>query len=238
MRLMKLVTMSAVMGLGASCCVARGTRVRTRTGERLVESLEVGDEVVCVDPSTSTRVVARLSAIRTSRRECLLVSAGARSLACTTDHPLYDPLAGLYADAGDWALGKRQALLEVPEDEAVACVTVGARAGLEVTVADVFDLTVDHPLHNFVANGLLVHNKSPPRCNPDASVNAEWCLGSVDCTPTETAYGYCNGFTVSCACRLPDGGTRDPLARDAGSMTTDGGTDGGGRSDGGTDGGP
>lgn len=227
MRLVKLVTMSAVMGLGSSCCVARGTRVRTRNGERLVESLEVGDEVLCVDPVTSARVVARLSAIRTSRRECLSIDAGARVLTCTTDHPLYDPLAGVYADAGDWALGRRDTLLSVPEDDAAPCVTVKAGAGLEVTVNDVFDLTVDHALHNFVANGLLVHNKSPPPCNPDASVSAEWCLGSTDCKATETAFGYCNGRSVSCACRLADGGTRDPFARDAGPTTTDGGSDGG-----------
>lgn len=52
---------------------ARGRRVRMRTGTRAVEEVRLGDEVLCVDPETGERVVARVSAIRSSRRDSSLV---------------------------------------------------------------------------------------------------------------------------------------------------------------------
>ncbi|MHB8876314.1 MAG: hypothetical protein ACYC8T_21690 [Myxococcaceae bacterium] len=75
----------------------------------------------------------------------------------TTDHPLYDPILREWAVAGDWALRKRSALWLLGEDGfAPSRLTEAAQfAGVE----EVFDLQVEHPPHNFIANGVLVHNK-------------------------------------------------------------------------------
>ncbi|MDX2015644.1 MAG: Hint domain-containing protein [Myxococcaceae bacterium] len=141
----------------ASCCVARGTRVRTRDGEKAVEFLRVGDEVTAVDPLSGRRVSTRVVDVRVSRRECLSLRSATVTMECTTDHHLFDPDAQAFADAGDWALGKRSHVTEVPEDddEPLRAVAVSSDARY-VTVLDVFDVAVEDALHTFVANGLLV----------------------------------------------------------------------------------
>jgi hypothetical protein len=203
-----------LLGCGATC-VARGTRIRTPRGDRAVEELQPGDEVFCVDPDTGARVAGTLEAIRVARRECVRLDFGEGSLICTPDHPLYDPVSRAWADAGDWALGRRSTLLHVPLEvtEAPRRLDVGAHS-TGVGVREVFDLTVAHPLHNFVAEGVLVHNKSPiPRdCRlPDGGYgfldNAPRCGASHTCGEGET-FTWC-GPPARCACALPDGGVAE-----------------------------
>lgn len=196
-----------LVGLTASCCVARGSRVRVPKGSRRVEELKLGDEVVCVDPETGERHVARLCGIRSSRRECLAFTVGAATLRCTSDHPLYDPDTRTWAPAGDWALGRRAALAHVPEDETAPLERVSVVAGLAVTLDEVFDLTVDHPLHNFVAEGLLVHNKSRPvQCDDKTVLDAATCSESCEAGETPTRGGCRQPKGYFCLCGLADGG--------------------------------
>ena len=83
------------MGLGvasslAACgpfpfCVARGSRVKTPRGERPIEELELGDEIVVADPTTGLTAVSRLEAVIKST--------------VASDHPLHDPHArGFFPD--------------------------------------------------------------------------------------------------------------------------------------------
>lgn len=141
-------------------CVARGAKVRTPRGERNIEELAVGDEVFAVNPDTGELVATKLLRIVQGKRECMGLRLGALELTCTTDHPLYDPDAREWAVAGDWALGRRTALLHVREEGGVEVVRVTKSTSF-AGLFDVFDLTVEHELHTFVANGLVVHNKSP-----------------------------------------------------------------------------
>ena len=141
------------------CCVAEGTRVRTLDGERLIEELCLGDVVISIDPESGEQIAAPISAIRSAHRECLSIAlSGDRTLVATSDHPVFDPDEGDYFPAGDWALGKRKRLLEVTEQgvQAVEVESTSIYSG----VRKVFDLTVDSPHHNFVADGIVVHNKS------------------------------------------------------------------------------
>lgn len=79
-------------------------------------------------------------------------------------------------------------------------------------IHEVFDLTVDHPLHNFIAAGVLVHNKqNTAYCFPDESRQTRYdgveCVcgdgseGVTVCTDTTRHVGFCSG--------CPDGGTPD-----------------------------
>jgi hypothetical protein len=189
----------------------------------------VGDEVVVVDPATFATSTSRLVAMKVSQRECGTMIHPAGQLCVTTDHPIFDPDARGFFPAGDWLVGTRSALL-ISDDrgvrrEAIRSVEIFTR------VDDVFDLTVEHEWHTFVAEGVVVHNKEPPCNDPepntpcscgDQRVGVLACLGAwgpPECTE----------------CRLPrgsDGGVDG--GRDGG---RDGGIDDGGVDDGGIDGG-
>lgn len=192
--------------LGFGCpffCVARGSRVRTPRGARAIEDLALGDEVVAVDPVTGETVAARLMGVRRSTRETLELSGEKFVLRCTTDHPLWDPDGKCWADAGDWALGRRTSVLLAAEGQSTAVARVTS-VKLDAGVSEVFDLTVDHPFHSFVASDVVVHNKSPIRSGTGAqSCENERGEELVLIRPGE-------GFVQTgrlCACG--DGGTAD-----------------------------
>ncbi|MDP3501812.1 MAG: Hint domain-containing protein [Myxococcales bacterium] len=175
-----------LMGLGvassiAACgpfpfCVARGSRVRTPTGPRRIEELEVGDEIVVADPATGLTAVSRLEAVLKSTRECGTLRFSGRALSVTSDHPLYDPQACGFFPAGDWLLGLRTHLFEITDSGATVVRVENFEAFTRID--DVFDLTVAHEWHTFVAEGVLVHNKQPANCSiPDGGFTT---LGTPD----------------------------------------------------------
>ena len=122
--------------------------------------LEVGDEVFAVDVETGEREVTRITAIRSAQRECLaLRTSDERRLVVTPDHPVYSPERGSYEHAGRWitdGLTRLASLTDVGL-ESVEVDTAEAYVG----VRRVFDLTVESEHHNFIAEGFVVHNKSP-----------------------------------------------------------------------------
>ncbi|MFT3713621.1 MAG: Hint domain-containing protein [Archangium sp.] len=223
-----------ILGLGAalslaSCgCVARGSKIATPRGQRRVEELAVGDEVTVVDPESGATSTSQLVAITVNPRECGSLHHARGTLCVTTDHPIYDPDARGFFPAGDWLTGKRKAVLVVTEEgprrELLTSVEIFSR------VDEVFDLTVAHEWHTFVADGVLVHNKEPI-CSVGVSGTSCTCAngapGVLACT---SPYG--SPTCSACGFRIPDAGT-DAGASDAGS---DAGADDGG-SDAGMDGG-
>lgn len=190
----------SALGCYPGGCIARGARVRTPQGLRPIESITVGDEVFCVDPELRRFVIAKVSATRSVQRECVRLVFGNSELVLTSDHPTYCPDARTYAPAGDWALGRRRHLLHAT-DERIVPLEV-RRVDTFAGVHEVFDLTVDHPLHNFVVNGVLVHNKRIGRVcsSTDAGVVRQWdaCScgdggqGSVQC---DNGVVQCTGCT-------------------------------------------
>lgn len=207
-------------------CVARGTKVRTPRGTKAIEDVAEGDELVCVDPSSGALELGRVTAIRKATRECVRIEFDGGELVCTSDHPLYCPESKAWAPAGDWAQGKRAQLL-IADGEAPR--TIGVRRSFTFSgMHEVFDLTVDHPLHNFVANGVLVHNKSPvpQQCDaPDGGRVDEWDV--CTCPDGNEGYVQCSNGSVgiaTCAdCPVESDGGLD-AGVDAGE---DAGTDGG-----------
>ncbi len=145
-----------------STCIGEGTLVDTPSGARRIEDLEVDDVVIAVDPASGDREAARVQAIRSSVREVFSLQGGA--LLVTADHPLFDPMSGTFHPAMDWLTGRRSTLMAASSSWAgVQTVTEHAPAGLH----EVFDLTVDHRWHTFVAGGLVVHNKSFAGCSDE-----------------------------------------------------------------------
>ena len=150
-------------------CLAEGTIVDTPDGPRAIEALVVGAPVFSVDVESGRRVATIVTAIRSAERECLalIVDEQTRLLA-TPDHPIYRPASRTYAPAGDFATKEsRDVLRTAGESFAVATVE---HVETYVGVHRVFDITVESPHHNFVANGIVVHNKLdlvPPRDIPE-----------------------------------------------------------------------
>lgn len=140
-------------------CLAAGTLVRTPGGERAIEELSPGEAVLSVDERTGRSVPARVVRLRPRgpRPTLRLSLEDGRELLATSEHPLYDPERKEYRLSGGLAPG---AALAEPGPGGLRILRVSAvSAGPIVTV---FDLSVEGPFHNFIAGGILVHNK-PPR---------------------------------------------------------------------------
>ena len=141
-------------------CVGRGTWVTTAGKKRLVEELVAGDEIISVEPTTGAHRVGKITAITTAEKECgVLRLPDGTTLTMTEEHPVYDPTDAAFHPAIEWFSGARSALLCFEDGK-----TVVARVAERTPFFDirtVYDLTVESAWHTFVADGVVVHNKSP-----------------------------------------------------------------------------
>lgn len=154
-------TCLAALLVSPACCVASTTRVRTPRGEVAAGALVVGDVVEAVDVTTGELRPATVVLVRRAVRECLALRWADGALVCTPDHPIYSPETGGYRPASDWVSGTARTLLRIGPEGAreVAVIATEVFAG----VHEVIDIGVDVELHNFVAGGVVVHNKSALR---------------------------------------------------------------------------
>ncbi|MCA9610561.1 MAG: hypothetical protein KC619_33425 [Myxococcales bacterium] len=197
--------LAGLLGLGGTACnscVARGARVSTPKGLRPIESIAIGDAIHGVDVEARALVATTVTAIRTATRETMRFAFGDGALRLTTDHPVFCPDEGVYAPAGDWVLGRRAALLRLT-DAGLARVPVEADlAGAEVH--DVFDLTVASAHHSFLAEGVVVHNKSAYDAGSmciDADGVAHHDGDPCTCPSTPSQYICDRGVAFCYACR-------------------------------------
>ncbi|HXU81681.1 MAG TPA: DUF1592 domain-containing protein [Polyangia bacterium] len=144
-------------------CFAAGTRIATPTGEVPIETLRPGDAVLAFDLGAQRVVSSHVTAVQAHvDRIAGEFSAGGRTLHLTSEHPIYLPARGSFVPAR-----------EVPAGSALLALSSGGTARVALgrpfaVAADarpqtVYDLTVDEQ-HDYFAEGILVHNKQPPRC--------------------------------------------------------------------------
>lgn len=141
-----------------ACCVAAQSRVRTTVGLRSAGSLVVGDRVIAIDVTTGRLVEREIVEVRRATRECLALRWREGGLVCTADHPLYAPDRRAWRPASDWVTGGARHLLACV-GEALEEVEVEAVEPF-VGVHEVVDITLSDEPRNFIAEGVLVHNKS------------------------------------------------------------------------------
>lgn len=155
-----LLAAPALAGCGTDSCFVAATLIATPRGLRGIESLAPGDTVWSYDPVHGL-VERTVEAVhRTRVRVICRVEAGGASLrGVTPSHPMYDAAAGRYTELRQ--LREESRLLVFRDASAQAC-AIDCIQIEEVAEPsfEVFNLTVEGPEHNYVADGVLVHNKS------------------------------------------------------------------------------
>lgn len=148
--------------LSSACCVAADTPVHTPRGAIAAGQLRVGDTLWSIDLQGGRCVLGTIVAVRRAERECVALRWSGGELVCTSDHPLYDPERGDYRPAGDWVTGAARRLTQWHEGGPREVEVRGGES--YVGVREVVDLTLAGEPRNFVAAGVVVHNKSfdPP----------------------------------------------------------------------------
>lgn len=149
------------------CFVGR-TRVRTPSGDRKLEDLRVGDEILAWDPDTGALAVRKVVAILAHPpTETFALDAGdAHVEGVTKSHPLWVASRSAWVEVGALALGDVLTVLERGGERVATRVLEAIRpTGRREPV---FDISVEGPEHTFFADDVLVHNKSvAPECHPD-----------------------------------------------------------------------
>jgi hypothetical protein len=132
---------------GVATCLAEGTPVLTPDGERAIEAIAVGDEVLSLG-SGGALVRARVVRVKHRPPSPLLVLRleNGRELRVTANHPLQR--RGAFKPAGELQPGD---VVDTPSGE-VAIASIA-----DADAAPVYDLTVE-PTHAFIAAGVAVHN--------------------------------------------------------------------------------
>ena len=148
-------------------CQAIFSEVSTPNGQVYIQDLKVNDIVYSYDADKFKLVKTRVVACgKTGNKEVVkLTTDTGRTVTMTPDHPV------LHAKkAEDWVLGdgfeyvdaeKATSLIVLPStpdlpelyymhERVVSCEPIGSQ--------DVYDITVEHELHNFISNGVVVHN--------------------------------------------------------------------------------
>ena len=136
----------------------------TPSGAVAIESLAPGDAVYSWDAVAQRLVKNRVAEIHQRRGTPVRVSfSGAGSVTVTPEHPFFDPKAGIYRPIGEFKTGDQALLFGAGQEKGVAAAFSSREdAGPEQTV---YNLTVAGPYHNYIAGGLLVHNKQNVSCS-------------------------------------------------------------------------
>jgi uncharacterized protein (TIGR03000 family) len=135
-------------------CFPAGTRIQTPRGDRPIEQLVPGDEVIAIDADGAARVT-RVEHVYTVSSPLLIVRTSAGVLRTTAEHPLR-VADGRFLPAGSLQAGDQLVRYHANAKRLRSCKVLAVETS-EETVA-VFNLSVGAP-HTFIADGFVVHNK-------------------------------------------------------------------------------
>ena len=153
----------SVLYCGDTSCFVAGTLIDTSSGPVAIEDLKVGDLVFSYSLERRELVVRRVGTILWSTaREVRMITAGKRSFSgVTPEHPFYDVARGTYRPVRELVAGDVLATLSGEGLHPNIIEKVSAKE-MAIPSIRVFNLTIDGPEANYFAEGILVHNKSPP----------------------------------------------------------------------------
>jgi len=146
-------------------CFVAGTPVLTPNGYVAIEELRKGDTVFSYDHNFQERVEADISAIVSRKVNDLMrvELADGTTIQVTREHPFYSPDESIYKPIGEFKPGEK--LARIGRDEKLKAIGV---AGVKVVRGEftVYNISVDSSHENYVAAGVLVHNKTPNPTQP------------------------------------------------------------------------
>lgn len=133
----------------SSGCIPRGTMVQTPRGDRPIESLRPGDELISLQLTENyAPTTTKISVVSSSRSpQCLRFN---QRWLLTPTQPIRTPIAWVEAQdisVGDHILNCRGNLVRIEQVESMK------------QYFEVYDITTSHSSHNYIADELLVHNK-------------------------------------------------------------------------------
>ena len=147
---------SATGGVG---CFVPGTEISTPNGKTQIQDLKVGDEVYSVNTSNDQLVPEKILDIYTvpAVKTMKVILSSGTTLLVTEEHPFYDPLSKSYKPIKEFKQGDK---VLVSEDSAVTEETISSIGFAPSYDGNtVYNMHVSGPFLNYLADGVLVHNK-------------------------------------------------------------------------------
>lgn len=142
------IAMDKFTGFGADCFV-EDTLVMTKTGDKLISDIDVGEEVYSYNHQTDEYELSKVVAKRViENRDVVRVETELQEFECTPDHRFYIEGRG-YTKISDCSIGDELRLISRNTAKIKKISYIGKRT--------VYDIQVE-PNNNFFANGALVHN--------------------------------------------------------------------------------
>lgn len=142
---------------GRMSCIEENTLIRVVGGDKPIKDVKVGDLVQCYDEDGDMRIKRVLSLIDSGYRDCIKLKWGTKvnkdygELICTPEHLIRK------AD-GSWLRADK---LEQGDELTGLSVNSKVLGKGSVGIRHVYDIEVED-CHNFMANGICVHNCSKP----------------------------------------------------------------------------
>lgn len=162
---MSLALLSVTACIPGGGCLVAGTMISTPAGPLPIEQLQPGHKVFAYDEERRCITVRAVTQVfqHKDRLYGRLTLDGGRCLLATASHPIYLANRAKYVAAGEVVAGDE--VLVWADSPATAPLLCRVRVLQPLLVgsahATVFDITVEGE-HNYFADGVLVHNKSPP----------------------------------------------------------------------------
>lgn len=166
-------SLAACGGNSGDACFVAGTRIDTPLGRIPIEQLRAGDRVLAYDSSRDAvveSVVTRLWVHEDRSYGTLLLPEGG-TLQLTSNHPVYSATAREYVPAEDLVPGSELIRLEeLGPKTSFRAASESLRRKFQPASgrATVYNIEVATH-HNYFAEGVLVHNKSPDADPPAGS---------------------------------------------------------------------
>lgn len=188
-KLISVLVVAVLLSAGQlSPSVVQGTLIATVQGEKHVEDLRVGDEIVGFDTSTQVIVKSRVTAIssRSSNSAVVLTTTKEEVIPAAPDQQFFDPVAQEWILASDFALSNH--LLDSMGNQ-VSCREV-MRCNANEEMCTVYDISTTAPHTFFVTKSqFLTHNILPVAIGISFAFDSLFALGTWAFSSAAVSFG-------------------------------------------------